>query len=272
MYRFVLVGDKSNKGYISKFAGEALLAQPDLFASSLSFSALSIGSYDIISESGVTISALSSQSITSVTYTNISVSFINSTSDSYISDVHYLITIDSYLNLIESTYKEITADLPCSGSGLTSISYSISDYKGITAPTWVVIDSASGLLKITCPSLSANTNYSFLVNSLISGSIGPISKVINIRVLKWTAQNCQKWTSSNSAICDICSSSYILSSGSWVNPTVSQSGSSAIPPASQTSTSTPNSHEVSKTANNINTATKAIVGTAAFATLVSRFI
>ena len=122
-----------------------------------------------VTETGVTIAAATSQPVTSPTYTNISVAYQSSSSGSYTSDVQYRQTSQSYLDLAGDTYTELSPTLTCSSSGTTSIAYSIGSYNGASVPSWISID-ASGTLKITNPSVTSATDYSFYVNSQISGS------------------------------------------------------------------------------------------------------
>ena len=130
------------------------------------------------------------------------------------------ITSDAYIQIVtqtfsvsESTTSTQTPNLSCSFSGSTSITYNLSSYNGAIIPSFVSIDSTTGVLTIAAPSVSSSTSYSFYINSTISGISGPIEKIINLTVKKCTASNCQKCSVSDSSICANCNSGYILSSG-----------------------------------------------------------
>ena len=115
---------------------------------------------------------------------------------------------------LSSKYSEITPDLTCSSSGSTSIAYSIANYNGANAPSWVQIDASSGLLKINAPVVSTDTQYSFYVNSVVSGST--IQKVITITVINCVVSNWQSCVSTSGSTCMTCNSGYSLLSGNCI--------------------------------------------------------
>ena len=51
------------------------------------------------------------------------------------------------------------------------------------APAWVVIDSSTGMLNVTAPTVSADTEFDFYIDSNISGVSQPIKKLIKIIIL-----------------------------------------------------------------------------------------
>ena len=71
--------------------------------------------------------------------------------------------------MVENTYTEVTPDLTWSSSGLTSVSYSLSIYDDSSVLNWVSIDTSTGKLKISAPSVSLITSYTFYVDSVVSG-------------------------------------------------------------------------------------------------------
>ena len=134
----------------------------------------------------------------------------SNTSDAYLQ-------IDTQtLSVSESTTSTQILNLSCSPSGLTSITYSLSSYNGVIIPTFVSINSSSGVLTITAPSVSSFTTYSFYIDSTVSGVSGPVQKIINLTINKCTASNCQKCSATNSAVCSSCNSGYSLNSGSCI--------------------------------------------------------
>ena len=78
------------------------------------------------------------------------------------------------------------------------------------------IESTTGVLTIATPSVSSSMTYSFYIDSMVSGISGPIQKIINLTVKKWTVGNCQKCLATDSTICSSCSSGYNLNSGSCI--------------------------------------------------------
>ena len=84
-----------------------------------------------------------------------------------------------------------------------------------TVPTWVAIDSVSGILSINAPEVSLDTEYDFYINSAVSGVSSPIQKLIKLIITNWAAKNWKKCISTNSLTCETCLSGYVLASGMW---------------------------------------------------------
>ena len=131
-------------------------------------------------------------------------------------------TFDAYFQIItqafsvsESTTSTQAPNLSCSYSGSTSIVFSLSSYNGAIVPSFVSINSATGVLTIVAPSVSSSTTYSFYITSTISGVSSPVQKIINLTVNKCTVGNCQMCTITDSTICSTCNPGYSLSLGSW---------------------------------------------------------
>ena len=166
------------------------------------------------------------------------------------SDSYQQITTQSY-SVSESTTSTQTPNLSCSFSGSTLIIYSLSSYNGAIIPSFVSIDSTTGVLTIAAPSVSISTTYSFYIDSTISGISGPVQKIINIAVNKsivgnyqnCAASNCQKCSSADSIVCTSCNSGYNLNYGSCILD-VSES-------------------ETSGTAKSLSTSSQAVIGTIA---------
>ena len=141
------------------------------------------------------------------------------------------ITSDTYLQIYtqafsvtESTTITQTPNLSCSFLGSTSITFSLSSYNGAIIPSFVSINSVTGVLTIAAPSVSSSSTYSFNIDSTVSGMSGPVQKIINLTVNKsavsnsqiCAASNCQKCSATNSAVCSSCNSGYNLNSGSCI--------------------------------------------------------
>ena len=146
IHRFVVTGTKNNNGYTTKFIVQSISKNSDFSTASWSMTTLSAGTDDIVAQNGVTISTPDA-SFTPVigTYTNQTViySLISySTSDTYLQ------IATQTLSVSESTTSTQTPNLSCSFSGSTSIIYSLSGYNGGIIPSFVSIDSATGVLTI----------------------------------------------------------------------------------------------------------------------------
>ena len=89
-------------------------------------------------------------------------------------------------------------------------------YKGAITPSFVSIQSETGVLTIAAPSISSSTTYSFYIVSTIQGVIDPVWKIINLTINKCTASNCRICSVTNSVVCSNCNSGYSLNSGSCI--------------------------------------------------------
>ena len=87
-----------------------------------------------------------------------------------------------------------------------------------TLPSWVAINSTTGVLSIVAPDVSSDTEYDFYIVSSVSGVTSSILKKIKLTVLNWSVSNWQKCSSTSISIWDTCYSGYVLSSGGvWIN-------------------------------------------------------
>ena len=102
-----------------------------------------------------------------------------------------------------------------------------------TMPSWVAIDSVSGMLSINSPEVSLDIEYDFYINSAVSGVSSPIQKLIKLINTNCAVKNWKKCISTSTLTCEICLSGYVLSSGAWNTPPVSETAKAL----SQTTTS-----------------------------------
>ena len=138
------------------------------------------------------------------------------------SDTNIQIDVQAF-SVSESTTSMQTPNLPCSFSGSTSITYSLSSYNGAIIPSFVSINSATGVLTIAAPSVSSSTNYSFYITSTISGMSSPVQKIINLTIKKCTASNCQICSVFDPSVCTTCNPGSSLSLGSCNLPETKKS-------------------------------------------------
>ena len=221
--RFIVNGYKSSSGYTAKFIVQSIDSYSDFTTSTYSINELATGTEDILSENGVTIGSATTFTPVPGTYAYQTVSYIQGPTTT--SDMYYQIVTQS-LSVVESNTVSITADLPCSFSGSTSIIYSTSSYKSSSVPLWVSIDSITGIIKISAPSVSADTTYSFYVISTVSGVINSIQKLVKLTVSNCQAENCQIWSSSSTFVWTDWNDGYSLRSGAWVKNTASATATS----------------------------------------------
>ena len=153
---------------------------------------------------------------------------IYSSTVQYIPD-YYSQTNSQAYSLFENTSITITPDLTCSYSYLTSITYSIANY---LTQARISINSKSGQLSITAPSVTADTNFSFYINSVVSGTT--IQKLISVTVLNWVVEFCS--TCSSSSTCSAWNSGYNLTSSGTCSQQIEASKISETAKALLTST------------------------------------
>ena len=188
---------------------------PSFSSSSLSLVPLPDGTNDIAPDISVSISSIIGDTITITSTPNVAVTYFVVLGSTYISDVSFQ-TNDQTISVSENSITQLLPDLPCSSSGSTSIVYSLVSYSGAIVPSWIAIDSASGLLNISAPEVSADTSNYFYIKSVITGSSDPLLNLVKLTILNCVAQNWEKWSNQGAAICSLWKSEYALSSGSWV--------------------------------------------------------
>ena len=174
---------------------------------------LSSGTDNIVAQSGVTIATpdVSFTPVATVTYANQSVTYnqiSSSSSDAIIQ------TTTQYFTVSESTSSTQSPNLTCSLSGSTLITYSLSSYNSTVIPSFVSINSTTGILTIEAPIVSNSTFNSFCIDSTISGVSGTFQETINLIVKPCTVSNCKMCTVTNSSVCATCNSGFSVSSGS----------------------------------------------------------
>lgn len=222
--RFIIAGSTSSKiGYLSKFIPQSIDENTDLTEGLYSMNVLSDGTDAIISESGITIGATYVETLTSFSYTIENPTYFQYSSST--SDVYYQLS-DQLISVIESSTLSKTLDLVCSSSGSTTITYSTSNFGSTTIPSWITFDSSTGTLSIIAPSIDANTEFDFYIDSIISGSASTFKKIIKLVVINWAASNCQKCTTSSGSTCETWLSGFTLTSGTWVDSSTPHSASS----------------------------------------------
>ena len=204
-------GYKGSSAYLTKFMIQSIEVHQDISTGTWTMNALSTGTDDIISESGQTIGTPSSRTVNAASYTNQTVVYVPGTS--YISDVYYQTFSQTYTYSININ-TQITPDLTCSSTGGTSIIFSLAIYNGNSIPSWVSVDSSSGILTISTPNISTITDYSFYISATISGVSNVVNKLITITVQgSCSVSNCQTWSTTDSSVWTTCNSGYTLSSG-----------------------------------------------------------
>ena len=91
---------------------------------------------------------------------------------------------------------------------------------GYDVTSWVLIDSISGLLTITAPSVTSETQYKFYIDSTITSPGNTFQKLMLLTVTatptSWSVANWQTWKGSSSSVWDVWASNYSLNSGSWI--------------------------------------------------------
>ena len=170
---------------MTKFSFSLISQHPDFTSSSIIMNVLPSGSYDVVSEAGMP--ALSSTSIpaNSISLTNQTYTIVHI----YWTDVYYQTNSQS-LSVTEKTSTQVLPDLSCSLSNSTSIVFSLGSFNNEIVPSWVAIDTNTGLLIITSPEVEKDTSYNFYVNAMITGLTLQTQKQI-----KLTVKDCSTWGS-----------------------------------------------------------------------------
>ena len=167
-YRIVGSGIKTPKAYFTKFLPEDVNYHPDFqTTASFTMNVIPAGTDDITSEGLETLSSISSIAVTSPAplYSNLTITYVQG--PIYVSDISYQAS-DLSISVIENTSSQVTLVLTYSVSGTISISYSKANYL-TTAPTWATLNSSTKVLSIAAPDVTSDTEFSFYINSAITG-------------------------------------------------------------------------------------------------------
>ena len=219
----------SGNGYISNFAIEAIEMHPHFSAASWTMSALSSVTDSISSDNAQTIGSLSQIAIEVADKSNQTTSYTATCQTT--SNVRFVVS-SLTISVVENNVLSITPDLTCSADGTTAITYTSS-----ATQSWISLDSNTGLLTITTPEVTSDTEYDFYINSKIDRYQTQIQRQVKLTVINCSVQNCQKWSSSSGTSCAV-----------W-NPVIP---STSEPTKSQNTTS--GAAETSGTAKTIGTA------------------
>ena len=130
------------------------------------------GFYNTALESGITNPTLYSPSTNAFPYPNSPYAF------------NSWLFLNKYqeISVKENSNNYILPDLPWTMLSSTTISFNINNLNGGTTPSWIVIDSNTGMLTIKSPEVSADTDYYFSINSSVFGISTTISKTIKLTV------------------------------------------------------------------------------------------
>ena len=256
-YRIVGAGIKTPNAYFTKFLPEDVNYHPDFQVTApFIMNVIPAGTDDITSEGLETLSSISSIAVTSPAslYSNLTVTYVQGSI--YVSDISYQAS-DLSISVIENTSSQVTLVLTYSVSGTTSISYSKANYLTL-APSWATLNSSTKVLSISAPDVTADTEFSFYINSAVTGITNPVHKIIKITVLNCISPYWQKCISTSNTIWDVWNSGSNLSSGIWSaplsNPSSNQNSSQSSNSSSQSSNTSSN------TAQTLSTVIKSVVG------------
>ena len=201
---------QNSVGYLTKWKIDNISSNPDLVSSQLVLSVQPSGSYDIIKKTGAIFTSVIAGSTTAQGYTNQTVSFQANPAQNIL--VKPNTTSEKYLNLLYNSYIEKSPSLTCSST--STVTFSLAGYNGGSVPSWVSINSSSGLLSMTTPNITVSTNYTFYINSDVSGTVSTIQKLITIGVTQCLVNNCDTWSTTDTTVWVTWSYYYAVSSGS----------------------------------------------------------
>ena len=122
------------------------------------------GSYDVVTETGMPALSYTLISATPISWANQTYTI----AQNYWTDVYYQTNSQS-VSVTEKTSTQVLPDLTCSLSSSTLIVFSLSSFNSEVVPSWVAVDTTTGMLTITSPEVEQDTNYSFNVNAMITG-------------------------------------------------------------------------------------------------------
>ena len=204
------MGEITSEGYIAKFLPNNIDSYSYFKPANWTMFLLSSGTNDITSESSYSISALTPESVSVGTYTNQTLTYFQLTSST--SDV-YMRTETQSIIVAENTNLIITPDLTWSLTGSTYIYYGFGSFNGAEIPSWISIDPNTGMTNIAAPDVGVTTDYYFYVNSVVTGVINAVQKIIKLTIINWASENWKKWSNSINLMWATCEFGYYVDSG-----------------------------------------------------------
>ena len=132
-----------------------------------------------------TLGTFISTPIASVTISGTSTSSNYQSSFEYISDRYIILDTQDLGTISSCTQKSVTLDLTWSLSGNTGISHSLISDSTSSPPSWISLNSSTGVLSMTTPNLTAAASYQFYVKSEVSGDSNVYQNLVKLTVDKY---------------------------------------------------------------------------------------
>ena len=159
-----MVGQYGSAGYKTSFYPDNIGLNSAFSLQNLNIVALTAGNYDVATYTAPTlVSATKSANVFSTSSSHV----ISMTSS--ITSSNILVPTSALAYSFNPTQSgSFTINIPCVSGGSTTVVYSISNYGAEAAPSWISIDSSTGVLTISSASIAANQVFNFYVNSAFS--------------------------------------------------------------------------------------------------------
>ena len=103
----------------------------------------------------------------------------------YSSDRYIILDTQDLGTISSCTQKSVTLDLTWSLSGNTGISHLLISDSTSSPPSWISLNSSTGVLSMTTPNLTAAASYQFYVKSEVSGDSNVYQNLIKLTVDKY---------------------------------------------------------------------------------------
>lgn len=123
-----------------------------------------------------------SSAVTTDTVSFTAKTYASSPANYYLNDLVIKVDTQTVSTLVTETAFSVLIDLTCSSGGSIVPAYTLSGYNGEAVPSWVTLDSISGRLSGTAPSVSEQTTYSFYVDTTSTLFIGAKKKLVSLVV------------------------------------------------------------------------------------------
>lgn len=106
-------------------------------------------------------------------------------------------------NVTMSTTAQFTdLNLTCS-TGSSTITYTLANYKTQSVPSWVSIDSATGVMNVTAPKVLQDVEYIFKIVSVVNSSTIEYSELMHLTIVSTcSVQYCDICVSGDPSTCN----------------------------------------------------------------------
>jgi hypothetical protein len=175
---FTGYGTLSNEWWIPTFYYHLVTEHPNFAIDAGTLTVSVLTGESIVTKSDVMYPLVTQTFIVNNSPTSGAVAYIESTN--WVENIVYF-SASQTITVISGENFKISPEVTCSTTGV-AVNYAFSSYNSESVPTWVTIDSSTGVLTGTAPEVDSATSYSMYIDSTSSEFTGASQKLLIIKV------------------------------------------------------------------------------------------